>query len=252
MGGAWSSAQRLLGMRRRDRAFLMLGLYNAGKTTILHRLELGAIVTTMPTIGFNVETVEHKSRSLVSFTVWDVGGRDGIRMLWRHWYVGKDALIFVVDSSDEESLEQSHQQLWKMLGEEELRGRPLLVLANKQDLPKALAPAQLAERLGLHSLRGRLWDIQGCCATAGDGLFEGLDWLSTVVRDGQLSAVEAKHRTVAGQRPPAKGAAPAEGAAAGDAAKGYGDPGGSAADTESTADTDLPEEEVGRAEVLAS
>lgn len=60
-----------------------VGLDAAGKTTILYKLKLGEIVTTIPTIGFNVETVEYKN---ISFTVWDVGGQDKIRPLWRHYF----------------------------------------------------------------------------------------------------------------------------------------------------------------------
>ncbi len=55
----------------------------AGKTTILYKLKLGEVVTTIPTIGFNVETVQYKK---IEFTVWDVGGQDKIRPLWRHYF----------------------------------------------------------------------------------------------------------------------------------------------------------------------
>ena len=63
--------------------YIYSGLDAAGKTTILYKLKLGEIVTTIPTIGFNVETVEYKN---ISFTVWDVGGQDKIRPLWRHYF----------------------------------------------------------------------------------------------------------------------------------------------------------------------
>ena len=81
--------------------FLMVGLDAAGKTTILYKLKLGEIVTTIPTIGFNVETVEYKN---ISFTVWDVGGQDKIRPLWRHYFQNTQGLIFVVDSNDRERI----------------------------------------------------------------------------------------------------------------------------------------------------
>lgn len=82
---------------KREMRILMVGLDAAGKTTILYKLKLGEIVTTIPTIGFNVETVEYKN---ISFTVWDVGGQDKIRPLWRHYFTNTDGLIFVVDSND--------------------------------------------------------------------------------------------------------------------------------------------------------
>jgi len=75
----------------------MVGLDAAGKTTILYRLKLGEVVTTIPTLGFNVETVAYKN---ISFTVWDVGGQDRIRPLWRHYYDDTDGVIYVVDAAD--------------------------------------------------------------------------------------------------------------------------------------------------------
>eukprot|EP00913_Durusdinium_trenchii_P029532 g27684.t1 len=146
-----------------------------GKTTILYKLKLGEVVTTIPTIGFNVETVEYKN---LSFTVWDVGGQDKIRPLWRHYYQGTNGLIYVVDSNDRDRIEDAREELTKMLNEDEMRDAVLLVFANKQDLPQAMTAAEVTEKLGLHNLRHRQWFIQSACATTGDGLYEGLDWLS--------------------------------------------------------------------------
>eukprot|EP00299_Pterocystis_sp_00344_P008704 c3406_g1_i1.p1 GENE.c3406_g1_i1~~c3406_g1_i1.p1 ORF type:complete len:191 (-),score=32.48 c3406_g1_i1:48-620(-) len=169
--------QRLLG--KQDCRILMVGLDAAGKTTILYKLKLGEIVTTIPTIGFNVETVEYKN---ISFTVWDVGGQDKIRPLWRHYYQNTQGLIFVVDSNDRERVTEAAEELGKMLAEDELRDAVVLVFANKQDLPKAMPVSELQEKLGLASLRHRKWFIQSTCATTGDGLYEGLDWLSLNVQ----------------------------------------------------------------------
>jgi len=157
---------------------LMVGLDAAGKTTILYKLKLGEVVTTIPTIGFNVETVEYKN---ISFTVWDVGGQDKIRLLWRHYYTNTQGLIYVVDSNDRERIEENREELHKMLAEEELRDAVLLVFANKQDLPGALTCPEITDKLGLHTIRGRTWFIQSTCAVRGDGLYEGLDWLSKSV-----------------------------------------------------------------------
>jgi len=154
---------------------LMNGLDAAGKTTTLYKLKLGEIVTTIPTIGFNVETVAYKN---VSLTVWDVGGRDKIRPLWRHYYQATQAIIWVVDSNDRERIGETAEELGRTLREDELRDCALLVLANKQDLPNAMSVAEVTDKLGLHSLRHRQWYIQSTCATTGDGLYEGLDWLS--------------------------------------------------------------------------
>merc|ERR1711972_388582 len=108
----------------------------------------------------------------------DIGGQDKIRKLWRHYYVGTHGAIFVVDSSDRDRIEDSREELTKMLSEDEMHEATLLVLANKQDLPQAMTSSEVAEKLGLHSLRNRQWKVQAARATTGDGLFEGLDWLS--------------------------------------------------------------------------
>merc|ERR1711946_88595 len=154
---------------------LMVGLDAAGKTTTLYKLKLGEIVTTIPTIGFNVETVEYKN---ICFTVWDVGGQDKIRPLWRHYFQNTQGLIFVVDSNDRERITEAQEELQKMLQEDELREAVLLIFANKQDLPNAMSAAELTDKLGLNQLRGRKWYIQATCATQGNRLYEGLDWLS--------------------------------------------------------------------------
>jgi len=154
---------------------LMVGLDAAGKTTILYKLKLGEIVTTIPTIGFNVETVEYKN---ICFTVWDVGGQDKIRPLWRHYFQNTQGIIFVVDSNDRERIEEAREELHKMIGEEELSNSIILIFANKQDLPNAVSCSELTEKLQLNSLKGRQWYIQATCAPEGQGLYEGLDWLS--------------------------------------------------------------------------
>jgi len=163
----------------------MVGLDAAGKTTILYKLKLGEVVTTIPTIGFNVETVEYKN---ISFTVWDVGGQDKIRPLWRHYYQNTQGIIFVVDSNDRERIDSGNsseasakEELHRMLAEDELRDAIVLVFCNKQDLPKALSVAEVTERLQLNTIRNRAWYIQATCATTGDGLYEGLDWLSNTL-----------------------------------------------------------------------
>ena len=158
----------------------MVGLDAAGKTTILYKLKLGEVVTTIPTIGFNVETVEYKK---ISFTVWDVGGQDKIRPLWRHYYQNTHGLIFVIDSNDRDRIEDAKEELHRMLNEEELRDAVLLVFANKQDLPNAMTVAEITDKLGLQSMRHRQWFVQSTCATTGDGLYEGLDWLSRILNN---------------------------------------------------------------------
>ncbi|KAK3546379.1 hypothetical protein QTP70_026168 [Hemibagrus guttatus] len=178
MGNIFANLFRAFG--KKEMRILMVGLDAAGKTTILYKLKLGEIVTTIPTIGFNVETVEYKN---ISFTVWDVGGQDKIRPLWRHYFQNTQGLIFVVDSNDRERVNEAREELMRMLAEDELRDAVLLVFANKQDLPNAMNAAEITDKLGLHSLRHRNWYIQATCATSGDGLYEGLDWLSNQLKN---------------------------------------------------------------------
>eukprot|EP01083_Nonionella_stella_P288781 982617_1 len=174
----------------------MAGLDATGKTTILYNLKSGQIVETIPTIGFNVETVEYKN---ISFSVWDVGGQIRIRPLWRRCIINTQVLIWVIDSNDRERIDDScgfynssKEVLHSQLAENELRDAVLLVFANKQDLPNAMSVNEVTERLGLYQLRNRLWHIQSCCATTVDahGLYEGLDWLSNTLKKDYKNQLE--------------------------------------------------------------
>ena len=160
----------------------MVGLDAAGKTTILYRLKIGEVVTTIPTIGFNVETIEYKN---ITFTMWDVGGQYKIRLLWRHYYQNTQGIIYVVDCNDKERIEEAREELHCMLADDELKDACLLVFANKQDLPGALTPAEITDSLGLNTLKDRNWYVQGTCAKTGDGLYEGFDWLSKNVPESK-------------------------------------------------------------------
>uniref|UniRef100_A0A3Q2QXM1 ADP-ribosylation factor 1 n=1 Tax=Fundulus heteroclitus TaxID=8078 RepID=A0A3Q2QXM1_FUNHE len=124
--------------------------------------------------GFNVETVEYKN---ISFTVWDVGGQTVIRPLWRHYYTNTQGLIFVVDSNDPERIKEAADELHMQLEEDALRGVPVLVFANKQDLPRAMSASDVTEALRLSAVQ-QPWFVQSSCAVSGAGLVEGLDWLS--------------------------------------------------------------------------
>eukprot|EP00501_MAST-03F_sp_TOSAG23-6_P002129 GSMAST32.ASY1.ANO1.2226.1 assembled CDS len=136
---------------------LMVGLDAAGKTTILYKLKLGDVVSTIPTIGFNVETVQYRN---IKFNVWD----------------GVSGVIFVVDSNDAARFPEAKKELEIMLNV------VVLVFINKQDLPKAKSPQDVVRALGLNKTRQKWW-AQACCATTGDGLYEGLDWLSNELKN---------------------------------------------------------------------
>lgn len=162
---------------------LMVGLDAAGKTTILYKLKMNETIATIPTIGFNVETVSPVKG--VSFTVWDVGGQDKIRPLWRHYFSGAQGLIYVVDASDRSRFNEAKNELDWILESDEMKGVPVVVLANKQDLPQAATPSDVAIRLGLDKLRNRKWYVHGTSALSGDGILEAMKELSRLVKEFQ-------------------------------------------------------------------
>ncbi|CAF1018729.1 unnamed protein product, partial [Adineta ricciae] len=157
---------------------LIMGLDASGKTTILYRLKLGETITTIPTIGFNVESVTYKRTDL---TIWDVGGRDKIRALMRHYFANTQAIMYVIDANDRERLPEATEGLLKVLPEDELRGIPILIYMNKMDLKISLTQEELIKEMRLNDIRDRPWHVQPCSATHGDGLFEGLDWLMRAI-----------------------------------------------------------------------
>ena len=181
MGGFFSSLFDRIFHKIPSR-ILMVGLDNAGKTTILYKLKLGEVVTTLPTIGFNVTvdcglwTVEYKN---ISFTVWDVGGQTKLRSLWHHYFENSDAVIFVVDSSDKERLEEARDELDRILLDDRLRNTSLLVFSNKVDKPQSVSTSEVTDKLCLHKHKGREWFIQSTCAVTGEGIVDGLEWLAS-------------------------------------------------------------------------
>jgi Arf/Sar family protein len=168
----------------REMKVVMLGLDAAGKTTILYKLHIGEVLSTVPTIGFNVEKVQYKN---VQFTVWDVGGQEKLRPLWKHYFSTTDGLIYVVDSLDRERIRKATAEFQAIVNDPLMRNSIILVFANKQDMKGAMTPAEVCEALGLFSLRNRRWHIQGTCATKGEGLYEGLDWLASTLKELQAT-----------------------------------------------------------------
>jgi len=155
---------------------VILGLDNAGKTSILSWLKKNEFVQSIPTVGFNVETVEYKK---VKFVIWDVAGRSVLRSLWKHYYLNSQAIIFVVDSNDVDRLAEANAELTKLMMETKLKEAVLLIFANKQELPNRLSIDEVSEKLSLRELCcGRSWHIQACDAKSGFGIHDGLDWLA--------------------------------------------------------------------------
>ena len=160
---------------------LILGLDNAGKTTILKKLSDETVQNIAPTQGFNIKTLENRADGF-KLTVWDIGGQRTIRTYWKNYYKATDALVFVIDSSDRKRLQESGEELSELLEEEELAEVPVLIFANKQDLVTALPPDQISEQLNLFNIRGHAWSVQPCSAMTGEGLKEGMDWVVPKLR----------------------------------------------------------------------
>ena len=180
-----SFSERLRGLFSKDieARILMLGLDAAGKTTILYRLKLDENVSTIPTIGFNVETLEFGS---IKFTVWDVGGQDKIRQLWKYYYTDLTALIYVVDSADRERLHGvAAEEFKRLVHEEMLKDCLFLIFGNKQDKEEAARSNEIIKALELDQLRGTEWYVQECSATNCEGLHEGLSWLVNRIKTKQ-------------------------------------------------------------------
>ncbi|CAG5079319.1 Similar to arl3: ADP-ribosylation factor-like protein 3 (Danio rerio) [Cotesia congregata] len=171
--GLLSILRKLRSTHDKELRLLLLGLDNAGKTTILKSLASEDITQVTPTQGFNIKSVQSEGFKL---NVWDIGGARKIRPYWRNYFENTDILIYVVDSADIKRLDETGQELSELLMEEKLRGVPLLVYANKQDLGQAVTAAEIAEGLGLHNIKDRDWQIQSCIATESKGVKEGLEW----------------------------------------------------------------------------
>eukprot|EP01112_Ceratiomyxa_fruticulosa_P004758 TRINITY_DN152_c0_g1_i1.p1 TRINITY_DN152_c0_g1~~TRINITY_DN152_c0_g1_i1.p1 ORF type:complete len:178 (-),score=38.95 TRINITY_DN152_c0_g1_i1:153-686(-) len=170
---------RKLKKSEREVRILLLGLDNAGKTTILKKLSEEDISTIMPTQGFNIKSLLHEG---FKFNVWDIGGQKSIRPYWRNYFDATDALIYVIDSADRRRTEETGIELNMLLEEEKLAGIPLLIFANKQDLISAQPAQELAENLQLHTLRDRPWQIQACSGKTGEGLNEGMEFIVNQIK----------------------------------------------------------------------
>jgi len=176
---------------------LMVGLDAAGKTTILYRLDgiEGAQHRREHAYWLNIERLSFKH---VDICCWDVGGTDKIDPAYRAFYKGRNCIVFVVDSNDRDRISggshTSHSELMRLLGEEGLKGLPLLVYANKLDLPNCMSVIEVTEQLRLHDIKDRPWYIQGACAPEGDGIWEGLDWLTDNVDPRKRAEWERRTR----------------------------------------------------------
>jgi small GTP-binding protein len=169
----------------------MMGLHGVGKTTIMYKIQAPHLG--VPVIGFSVEQFVFKSavsRRELCVTLWDTPGQgffsNRIRPLWPHYLERASGMIYVVDATDRERIGDAREEVQLMLllsnNEKHVRdlAPPLLVLANKVDLPTAMSVAELTDKLGLHAVLDRRWFVQATSAISGEGigLHEGFEWLS--------------------------------------------------------------------------
>lgn len=169
--GNWTSASRIL----------LLGLESAGKTTILYKLKYNnKPPTNSHTVVFNVEDVQVDG---FIFNVWDLGGQAKVRELWRHHYDNIDGIIFVVDSADLKEIQEAATELQNVMESEAVRGLPVVVFANKMDLPTAMQPSQLVDVLRLRNLHTSKWFVQESNAISGHGLAEGFQQMAHMVKE---------------------------------------------------------------------
>jgi small GTP-binding protein len=174
MGFIFSKILDFFSRSRSNFKIIILGIQNAGKTTILYRLSLGQLVQTTPTIGSNVEEISYNN---VKLQAWDLGGQESSRSMWYAYYTGTDAIIYVIDTHDE-TYDDSKTQFYKLLSNEALKNAVILIYANKQDLPGAKKVAEIIQIYELDKIKDHIWHIQPCSAQTGEGLITGMKWLS--------------------------------------------------------------------------
>ncbi|KAL6473937.1 hypothetical protein MHYP_G00174980 [Metynnis hypsauchen] len=180
--GLLSVIEKLKGSSEQEVRILLLGLDNAGKTTILKSLASEDVSTITPTQGFNIKSVASHGMKL---NVWDIGGQRKIRPFWKKYLENTDFAvvrsvcfqIYVIDSADKKRFEETGVELSELIDEENLKGVPVLIFANKQDLATASPASEIAEGLNLHTYRDRVWQIQACSAVSGEGVQDGMNWI---------------------------------------------------------------------------
>lgn len=154
---------------------LLLGLSSSGKTAIQNKIILGDVLTTSHSTGVRSETLSFDNG--VELVTWDIGGRDKMRILMRMHFMNTKALVYVIDSSDREKLDDVKANLHRYAKNEKLKECILLILANKKDLPNARSVDQIKQAIDYESLPQKEKNILASCAITGEGLSEGFNWI---------------------------------------------------------------------------
>ncbi|KAG6039302.1 ADP-ribosylation factor-like protein 2 [Claviceps citrina] len=161
-------------LKDKEMRILMLGLDNAGKTTIVKKIMGEDVHTVSPTLGFIIKTIDYDGYKL---NIWDVGGQKTLRSYWRNYFEKTDALIWVVDATDRLRIEDCREELHGLLLEERLSGASLLIFSNKTDVEQCMDEQEIRTALRLDEIRSHQWHILRCSAMTGKNLQEGLAWV---------------------------------------------------------------------------
>eukprot|EP00163_Fabomonas_tropica_P009138 TRINITY_DN18936_c0_g1_i1.p1 TRINITY_DN18936_c0_g1~~TRINITY_DN18936_c0_g1_i1.p1 ORF type:complete len:185 (+),score=40.96 TRINITY_DN18936_c0_g1_i1:329-883(+) len=166
-----------LGISKRKVRILVIGLDNAGKSTMLNQLKPRKEVEVAPTVTMKTEEFV---KGNLAFTAVDCSGAGKYRNIWAHYYKDTQAVVFVVDATDRIRMCVAKDELDAMLEHEEFKANdaPILFFANKSDVPGAAEPLECARALDLNRLTERTWFISASSAVTGKGLEEGFNWLA--------------------------------------------------------------------------
>ena len=173
-----------LGLWDRRCTLVLLGLDNAGKSTLLHMLAHGTLRAFEPTLHPNCNSVRIAGHT---FQAHDLGGHLAARVLWRHYTCTADAIVFMVDAADRERMAEARAELGTLMADEALADVPILVLGNKVDLPGAASAEALAAALGVEEMQRertpgiRPMELAMCSVVKGMGYRDGFEWLARVV-----------------------------------------------------------------------
>jgi ADP-ribosylation factor-like protein 3 len=156
---------------------VMLGLDNAGKTTLLNTLSHGTNYEVAPTRGVNVQSFK---KDELTMQVHDVGGQASTWRLWPAYLDGVEVVVFVIDSADRARLHEVARALKFLLTNDKLQNIPMLLWANKQDLLNAMTPEEIVHSLDLQLIKDRSFQVIGCSTRNNEGLKDGVDWIHGV------------------------------------------------------------------------
>ncbi|XP_057653807.1 ADP-ribosylation factor-like protein 6 isoform X1 [Diorhabda carinulata] len=182
--GLFQKLATFLGVKKKEVNVLVVGLNNSGKSTVVNKFknEDERVTDVVPTVGFSVERFQNKN---LSFTAFDMSGHGRYRDLWEHYYKDCHGIIFVIDSSDRLRLVVVKEELDLLLQHPDICNKkiPILFFANKMDSKEALSSVKIAAGLGLDKIMNKPWHISSSNALTGEGLQDGVEWLTQQIRE---------------------------------------------------------------------